>query len=48
MNIAVPRNEETLDPGDWESLRELSHQIIDDAIGYMRDVRDRPVWQAMP
>ena len=43
MNIAVPRNEETL-----ESLRELSHQIIDDAIGYMRDVRDRPVWQAMP
>jgi glutamate/tyrosine decarboxylase-like PLP-dependent enzyme len=44
----VPINEETLDPCDWESLRELSHRIVDDAIGYTRDVRDRPVWQPMP
>jgi aromatic-L-amino-acid decarboxylase len=47
MNIAVPRDKETLDPCDWEPLRELSHRIIDDAIDYMRDVRDRPVWQPM-
>ncbi|MDA1101856.1 MAG: pyridoxal-dependent decarboxylase [Proteobacteria bacterium] len=40
--------EETLDPSDWESLRDLSHRIVDDAIDYMRDVRDRPVWQPMP
>ncbi|WP_114286798.1 pyridoxal phosphate-dependent decarboxylase family protein [Candidatus Halocynthiibacter alkanivorans] len=40
--------EETLDPQDWEALRALSHRIIDEAIEYTRDVRDRPLWQAMP
>jgi glutamate/tyrosine decarboxylase-like PLP-dependent enzyme len=40
--------EETLDPGDWAEIRALSHQIIDDAVGYLRDVRERPVWQPMP
>ncbi len=40
--------EETLDPKDWEVLRKLSHGIMDDAINYTRDVRDRPVWQDMP
>lgn len=40
--------EETLDPSDWADLQALSHDIIDDAIGYLRDVRERPVWQDMP
>ncbi len=40
--------EETLDPQDWEGLRQLTHRIIDDAIDYTRDVRDRPLWQEMP
>ena len=39
---------ETLDPDDWEALRALSHRIVDDAIDYTRDIRQRPVWQAMP
>jgi aromatic-L-amino-acid/L-tryptophan decarboxylase len=40
--------EETLDPDDWTEVRALSHQIVNDAVGYLRDVRDRPVWQDMP
>lgn len=40
--------EETLDPGDWTELRVLSHRIVEDAIGYLRDVRERPVWRDMP
>ncbi|KAB0265918.1 pyridoxal phosphate-dependent decarboxylase family protein [Microvirga brassicacearum] len=40
--------EETLDPDDWTDVQALSHQIVDDAIGYLRDVRDRRVWQDMP
>ena len=48
MADTMPRNEETLDPCNWESLRELSHRIIDDAIDYTRDMRDRPVWRPMP
>ena len=40
--------EETLDPDDWTEVRTLSHQIVDDAVGYLRDVRDRPVWRDIP
>ena len=40
--------EETLDPEDWNGAQALSHQIVDDAVAYLRDVRDRPVWRAMP
>lgn len=45
LNLA---SEETLDPGDWSEVQALSHQILDDAVGYLRDVRSRPVWQDMP
>lgn len=40
--------EETLDPDDWASVQALSHRIVDDAIGYLHDVRDRAVWQDVP
>jgi len=39
---------ETLDPADWETHRAIAHQMVDDAIDYIRDVRSRPVWQDMP
>ena len=39
---------ETLDPVDWEHARQLAHRMVDDAIDNLRDIRDRPVWQAMP
>lgn len=39
---------ETLDPADWDRTRALAHQMVDDAIDQMRDIRERPVWQAMP
>ena len=48
MKDSLARAEETLDPSDWEPLRQLSHQIIDDAVDYLRDVRKRPLWQNMP
>jgi glutamate/tyrosine decarboxylase-like PLP-dependent enzyme len=37
--------EETLDPEDWESMRALSHRMVDDMLDYLRTVRDRPAWQ---
>ncbi|ESZ41722.1 aspartate aminotransferase family protein [Mesorhizobium sp. L2C066B000] len=40
--------EETLDPSDWAGVQSLSHRIVDDAVAYLRDVRQRPVWQEMP
>ncbi len=39
---------ETLDPADWEGHRAVAHRIVDDAVDYLRDLRDRPLWQAMP
>ena len=39
----MPKPEETLDPQDWDSLRALSHKIVDEAIDYTRDIRDRPL-----
>jgi len=40
--------DETLDPPDWTNVGALSHRILDDAIGYLKDVRSRPVWREMP
>jgi glutamate/tyrosine decarboxylase-like PLP-dependent enzyme len=45
--LAKPQKpEQDLDPGDWEAFRALGHQMIDDVVDHMRDVRDRPIWQA--
>lgn len=44
----MPEIPETLDPADWDTHRAVAHQMVDDAIDYLRDVRSRPVWQEMP
>ncbi len=40
--------EESLDPQDWEELSTLGHRMVDDMLAYLQNVRERPVWQAMP
>ena len=40
--------EMTLDPADWTETRVLGHQIMDDMMDYLRDVRLRPAWRPMP
>ena len=40
--------DKSLDPQDWEAFRKLAHSALDDAIDYLRDVRERPVWKAVP
>ena len=42
------KNDETLDPQDWNEMRSLAHQMVDDAINYLETVRERPVWQPVP
>ena len=37
-----------LDPADWERFRALAHAALDDAVDYLRDVRERPAWQPVP
>ena len=46
--LADKAQEETLDPEDWTDAQTVAHRAVDDAIAYLRDIRDRPVWQDMP
>lgn len=41
-------NEETLDPQNWESMRELGHRLLDDMLDYLEELKHRPVWQHAP
>lgn len=43
--IAAP--ERGLDP-DWEEFRALAHRAVDDLVGHLANVRDRPAWQPVP
>lgn len=37
-----------LDPENWDEYRKLAHQMLDDSLDYLRDVRERPTWTPMP
>ena len=40
--------EESLDPEDWQLMRALGHQMVDDMLTYLETVRARHVWQPVP
>lgn len=39
---------ETLDPTSWADMRALAHRMVDDALGQLETLRERPVWQPIP
>ncbi|MHA2203149.1 MAG: pyridoxal phosphate-dependent decarboxylase family protein [Candidatus Hodarchaeales archaeon] len=41
-------SEETLDPKNWEIIRRIGHQIIDDMVEHLKNIREQPVWQPIP
>jgi glutamate/tyrosine decarboxylase-like PLP-dependent enzyme len=47
-DVELPDIEESLDPKNWDEMRELGHRMVDDAINYLQSVGERPVWQAVP
>ena len=40
--------EKTLDPENWDEMRSLGHDMMDDVIDYLQNVRSRPVWTPFP
>ena len=46
--MSRPRDEEGLDPESWDAMRALGHRMVDDMMGYLEQVRDRPAWQPVP
>jgi glutamate/tyrosine decarboxylase-like PLP-dependent enzyme len=39
---------ESLDPTDWAAFRAQAHLMLDDMLGYIEKIRERPVWQPIP
>jgi aromatic-L-amino-acid/L-tryptophan decarboxylase len=40
--------EESLDPQDWSGLRRLGHQMVDEMLSYLENIRESPCWQPLP
>ncbi|HSF53505.1 MAG TPA: aminotransferase class V-fold PLP-dependent enzyme [Algoriphagus sp.] len=38
----------TLDPENWDEMRNLGHQMIDDLFDYWKGIRDQKVWKPIP
>ena len=39
---------ETLDPENWDEMRELAHRMVEDAFDYIQSCGERPVWTPVP
>ncbi|MFX0185713.1 MAG: pyridoxal phosphate-dependent decarboxylase family protein, partial [Candidatus Hodarchaeota archaeon] len=44
----VEKEEETLDPADWNHMKDLGCRMVVDIMNYLESVRERPVWQPIP
>jgi glutamate/tyrosine decarboxylase-like PLP-dependent enzyme len=44
----VAEMNQTLDPTDWARFRAQAHRMLDDMLGYIENIRERPVWQPIP
>ena len=45
-NYAFEAN--SLDPADWTAFRAQAHSILDDMLGHIETIRERPVWRQAP
>lgn len=41
-------DEISLDPPDWEEMRGLGHQMIDDMLDHLQHIRKEPSWRKIP
>ncbi|MBC6365661.1 aminotransferase class V-fold PLP-dependent enzyme [Algoriphagus sp. AK58] len=48
MTNKKSREDLTLDPKDWEAMRQLGHQMIDDLIDYWKNIRQEKIWKPIP
>jgi len=44
----MDKKNRTLDPRDWEKMRNLGHQMVDDLIDYWKGIREKPIWKPIP
>ncbi len=41
-------DDDSLDPVDWEALKRVFHDAVEQAVDHLRDIRDQPVWRPTP
>jgi aromatic-L-amino-acid decarboxylase len=44
----ILNNEQSLDSKDWQQMRQLGKQMIDDMVDYLETISKKPVWQPIP
>lgn len=44
----IVQKEESLDPQDWNAMRDLGCQMVRDMLTYLETVRERPLWKPIP
>ena len=45
--VALPA-EETLDPGNWDEIKALGQQMLDEMMLYLQNISSKPVWSKVP
>ncbi|WP_295673686.1 aminotransferase class V-fold PLP-dependent enzyme [uncultured Mucilaginibacter sp.] len=48
MEEIITKPEIGLDPADWNDIKTLGYQIIDDMVDYLKNIGDRPAWTPIP
>ena len=48
MSQKEPIPDQSLDPKDWEAMRALGHQMVDDLIDYWAGIREQKIWKPIP
>jgi glutamate/tyrosine decarboxylase-like PLP-dependent enzyme/glutathione synthase/RimK-type ligase-like ATP-grasp enzyme len=48
MHLPIDAPDTSLDPQDWQTLRQQGHRMLDDMFDYIQHIRERPVWQPIP
>lgn len=48
MQLPTDTLDTSLDPQDWQTLRQQGHRMLDDMFDYIQHIRERPVWQPIP
>ena len=46
--LSIHRNEESLDPANWDQLEEIGHEMVTDMIGFLKTIKQQPVWTKPP
>ncbi|HEX9511906.1 MAG TPA: pyridoxal-dependent decarboxylase [Puia sp.] len=46
--MTTPPHELSLDPLNWDDLRQLGHRMVEDMMDYLQTVRERPAWKPLP